>query len=321
MHAYLASLTEESGGLGQILVITSDSALSSTMRAELERLGHTVRIGNSADEAAVLLAESPCEVVLLDQACTGLDSFEFCRELKFDPALDSIFCVVILEDDDVQKKVDALEAGVDDYVVRGCSREEIFARVRSGVRLHRMQLRLVAATETDDLTGLRNRRYFDQRIEEEVARARRHFTEMSLLLIDIDEFELVNDHYGRPLGDRVLQQVATTVAERVRKCEVLCRYGGDEFAIMLTNTGSDGAATFGRQLQEHLVRQSVRLGGGLEVKVDVTVVGVQLGAGMTAETLVAAADSELARKVAERRQQAREALAAVAQDFAALESA
>ncbi|MEE8105488.1 MAG: diguanylate cyclase [Planctomycetota bacterium] len=321
MHAYLASLTEESGGLGQILVVSSDAAFSSAMRAELERLGHAVRIGTGAVEAAQLLAETRCEVVLCDQLCEGLDSLAFCREVKLDTAFESIFCVMILEDDDVQKKVDALEAGADDYVVRGCRSEEIFARVRSGVRLNRMQLRLAAATETDDLTGLRNRRYFDQRIQEEVARARRYFTPMSLLLVDIDEFDLVNDHYGRPLGDRVLQQIATVVADRVRKCEVLCRYGGDEFAVLLTNTGSDGAAVLGRQLKEHVARERVRLGGGLEIKVEVTVACVELGAGMTSETLIEAADAELARKAADRREQAREALEAVAQDMTALESA
>ena len=88
----------------------------------------------------------------------------------------------------------------------------------------------------DGLTGIFNRRFFELRIEEEVERARRFDTGMAVIMVDIDQFKRLNDEFGHPLGDEVLRQVSSIFSQQLRKIDVVCRYGGEEFAILLSQT-------------------------------------------------------------------------------------
>jgi diguanylate cyclase (GGDEF)-like protein len=101
----------------------------------------------------------------------------------------------------------------------------------------------------DDLTGLYNRRYFNERLMEEVDRAERHGGDFSLLMIDIDKFKNVNDNYGHPVGDKVLVAVAEVLSGKLRKTDLLARYGGEEFVIILFNTQKEKALEIAEKLR------------------------------------------------------------------------
>jgi diguanylate cyclase (GGDEF)-like protein len=101
----------------------------------------------------------------------------------------------------------------------------------------------------DGLTGIFNRRFFERRILEEIERARRYEAELAVLMVDIDQFKRLNDEFGHLLGDEVLRQVSSLLQQQVRKIDVVCRYGGEEFAILLTHTGAQQAMTIADKLR------------------------------------------------------------------------
>lgn len=103
---------------------------------------------------------------------------------------------------------------------------------------------------TDPLLGIYNRRYMEQRLQEEVSRANRYMTPLSLCIIDIDDFKRVNDSFGHPVGDKVLRRLSDLLRERMRDVDLFARYGGEEFVVLLPNTGAEEAAVFADRMRQ-----------------------------------------------------------------------
>ena len=128
----------------------------------------------------------------------------------------------------------------------------------------RSQLEALRALSFEDaLTGLKNRRYFDERLQAEIDRARRHRTHLSVVVIDIDHFKEVNDRLGHHAGDDLLKKVADLLRSVVREHDVVCRIGGDEFAIVLTGVDAAGGRCFLDRVRRRVSRQKVSLSLGL----------------------------------------------------------
>ncbi len=142
----------------------------------------------------------------------------------------------------------------------------------------------------DGLTGLRNRRHFDEKIAEEVSRAARYGRDLSLLMIDIDRFKAVNDRYGHQKGDEALAAVAGIIRASLRSTDIVCRYGGEEIAVLLPETGLDDAARIAELCRSKLEAGTPKpLGFGVTVSIGVSA----LAEGDTPELLVKAADGAL----------------------------
>ncbi|NMO23636.1 diguanylate cyclase, partial [Pyxidicoccus fallax] len=167
--------------------------------------------------------------------------------------------------------VEGLELGADDYLVKPFDMLELSARVKSMLRLKALQDALVeknreldrankelarrreellALSRTDALTGLFNRRYFEERLNEEFARSRRYGSPLSLVMLDIDHFKRINDTYGHPFGDQVLKAVAHTSRSRLREVDLLARYGGEELIALLPETGPEDALKVCERVRE-----------------------------------------------------------------------
>ena len=129
----------------------------------------------------------------------------------------------------------------------------VVAVVRDMTEQKDLQDRLASLATTDGLTGLANRRAFDERLADEWARARRDGTQLSLLLIDLDHFKKFNDHYGHPAGDACLRALGRILSAQARRpADLAARYGGEEFAVLLPNTGADGCADVGEGIRQAL---------------------------------------------------------------------
>jgi len=237
---------------GRILVAEDDRFYRQILAKRLRAAGHHVVLTSNGEEAwEQVQLESP-EVLLTDWMMPRKDGQELCRLVKAEPSLRSVYCILLTAKDRVEDKVSALDGGADDYLLKPCDDNELLARVRTGLRVHRMHARLEEVSVTDALTGLRNRRYFDQRLDEEVSRSRRYGTPLSLVMIDLDNFKHVNDRHGHPVGDAVLAAVGRLLTERVRAGEIAARYGGDEFAVLLPNTEREGAESFASSVESEL---------------------------------------------------------------------
>lgn len=157
---------------------------------------------------------------------------------------------------------------------------------------------LEALSLTDALTGLWNRRQFDLRLREEVARAARYRSPLSLLIVDVDRFKSVNDRWGHVHGDRVLRAIATAVRESFRRTDVVCRYGGEEIAIIAPNTDLEEARIFAERARERVAAMAIPPGQGgdanaCRVTISIGLAGVPAGGNPDASRLTRAADAAL----------------------------
>ena len=272
---------EDDGNRPRLLVIddrkTSFDKLSKVLR------GHA-SLTHAADPQAgvVKAADGNYDCVLVAAKFKEFDALRVCSQLR---SIDRTrFAPIILvadsEDDGLIGR--ALELGVNDYIVRPVDENELIARMRTQVRRKRyhdgLRDNVAASIEmavTDGLTGLHNRRYLDTHLETLVARARNREKHLSLLITDIDRFKLVNDTYGHDAGDDILREFARRIRINVRGMDLACRYGGEEFVIVMPETPPQVALEVAERLREQIESDgfSIENGGrtiGVTVSVGVT---------------------------------------------------
>jgi diguanylate cyclase (GGDEF)-like protein len=155
--------------------------------------------------------------------------------------------------------VTGLRIGADDFLSKPFADAEILARCAAMLRikslqdqLRRTQQKLAEQAMTDELTGLKNRRVFDERLAEEFRRAQRYSDPVSLIMVDLDHFKLVNDRHGHPFGDVVLRGAAESIRASTRDHDICARYGGEEFAVILPKTHLAGALTVAERIWKNL---------------------------------------------------------------------
>jgi len=253
------------------------------------------------------------DLVLMDVIMKDMDGIEACRRIKSDKRLNDIPVVMVTSISEKKSLQKAFEAGAIDYITKPFDHVEVRVRVGSVLRLKReiderkdRERELAIANEElkrlsslDGLTGIANRRYFDEHIEEEWRRAMRESKPLSIMIIDIDFFKPYNDHYGHQGGDGCLKQVAAAINDYARRGgDFAARYGGEEFVITLTDTDRDKAASMAEKLCEAV--ESLRIPHERSkacsvVTVSIGVSTVKPNAEMTPATLIELADKALYR--------------------------
>lgn len=203
------------------------------------------------------------DLVLCDLDMPAFDGFKFLRMKCGDPSLSEVPVILLTGREDVDSKVRGLSAGASDYLTKPFDQLELIARVNVHMNLKRLRDELREKNEelerlarTDELTGVANRRYLMECLEQEFARSQRYQRPFSLLMADLDHFKRINDSYGHQVGDDVLVRTAAAMRSTLRQNDIVGRYGGEEFALMLPETEVEGALTVAercRQMIEELV--------------------------------------------------------------------
>ena len=201
-----------------------------------------VLFATSGADALRIAHESPPDLILLDAEMPGMTGFELCQALKADADLAEIPVIFVTSHSEPAFEVAGFEIGAADFISKPVSAPLVLARVRAQLRMKHMADELRRLSSSDALTGIANRRRFDESLSREWLRGRRSAEPIALLLIDVDHFKLFNDHYGHPAGDACLQAVASGMGSgSQRPGDVLARYGGEEFALLLPHTDRHGA--------------------------------------------------------------------------------
>jgi diguanylate cyclase (GGDEF)-like protein len=190
------------------------------------------------------------DLILLDVNMPGMDGFEVCRQLKADPITQSIPVIFITALNEASDEAKGLELGAVDYITKPFNYSVVKARVRTHLRLKLQSDLLERYAFIDSLTGLANRRAFDERLSQEWSRCQRSETSLSLILLDVDHFKSYNDHYGHGQGDACLTTVARALASsQMRAYDLVARYGGEEFVVILPDADLIGAQQIAERLR------------------------------------------------------------------------
>lgn len=208
----------------------------------------------NARDGLELAKKEPPATILLDLDMPDTDGFEVLRALKEDSTTNSIPVIVLSAMSSSEDKVTAFDLGATDYVTKPFDLAELRARLRAALRLDQLLHLLADRANVDGLTGLGNRAHFNKRWAEKVAECRRHPMPLALAMCDVDHFKRVNDTYGHPAGDEVLQGVAKMLQSECREIDVACRYGGEEFALIMPATSTPDALVVAERVREALMR-------------------------------------------------------------------
>jgi len=277
-----------------ILVVDDDPNQRMLVRLRLEAEGYRVREASDGEEAIESIREESPGVVLLDVMMPKMDGYETSKAIKSNPLTEHIPVIMLTAKGDVSDRVDGLDRGADDYLAKPFDPRELVARVRASMRVKELQDQLKEMAIRDELTGLHNRRYFDQAMESEVARANRYERDLCCLMIDVDHFKRVNDTHGHDVGDAVLATIAQLLKRDMRATDVVARYGGEEFVVLLPETELSGAAICAERLLDtvrtHTFEEVEDLG---QITVSVGAASLDLEGDETGEKLVDHADAAL----------------------------
>ncbi|HXU92911.1 MAG TPA: diguanylate cyclase [Gallionella sp.] len=258
-------------GKVKVLVVEDSKVAIKAISGYLEDIGVHPLVAESGQAAVELYGRERPDIVLLDIILPDIDGYEVARQIRKLQGKDDwtaiIFLTVMSKDEDLAR---GIEVGGDDYLMKPVGRVVVQAKVSAMYRLVRMQRALVKVTEqlneanqelqrlsmTDGLTGIANRRLFDDLLVREWRRCARIGKPMSVVLLDVDYFKKYNDRYGHQAGDDCLKVVAREVAAAApRAGDLAARYGGEEFVLVLGETDESGA----RWVAERICRQVIGL--------------------------------------------------------------
>ncbi|MDQ7056605.1 MAG: diguanylate cyclase [Persephonella sp.] len=231
------------------ILIVDDTVENLDILAELLE-DYDVIDATDGQDALEILKEEKVDLILLDVMMPELDGFELCSRIKENPKTKDIPIIFITALTDEESIVKAYDIGGSDYITKPFKKKELLAKVRREFKLQELQKKLKLLASTDPLTKLYNRRYFTEISRHFVLTAKRENQPLSLLMIDIDEFKSINDSYGHDVGDRVIVTMSQILVENQRKSDVICRWGGEEFLVLLPNTSLDGAFTVGEKFRK-----------------------------------------------------------------------
>jgi diguanylate cyclase (GGDEF)-like protein len=297
------------------LLLVDDQPANIQLLHQLFGADHQVLMATAGEQALKLAAARQPDLVLLDLGMPGMDGHEVCRRLKADPATRDIPVIFVTAFDDEAAETLGLEVGAVDFIRKPVHPNVVRARVRTHLTLKAQADLLRQWVYLDGLTGVPNRRHFDERVASECGRARRGRSPLSIVLIDVDHFKRFNDHYGHLAGDDGLRRVAASLRSGLKRPgDLLARYGGEEFVCLLPDTPLAGALQVARRLGEGVAALGIEharadAAAHLTVSLGVCTRAPESEAGP--EVLLRAADAQLYRaKVLGRNQACGELLAA-----------
>ncbi|HVJ95079.1 MAG TPA: diguanylate cyclase [Labilithrix sp.] len=238
---------DEEDGPARVLVADDDEATLELIATALRESGYEVETAKDGQAAVERVARGGIDVVLLDAVMPRLSGFDACRTIR-GLGNDFVPVALVFAKTDPKSRIEALKIGVDAYVCKPFEKTELLVCVSSALRIKRAHERMKATRERleqlrhcDAMTGAHSFLYLHERLDAEFTRAERHTEPLACCVLDVDRLKVHNERGGRSLGDAVLRGVAEVIKSSIRESDIVARYGGDEFFVMLPATHFAGS--------------------------------------------------------------------------------
>ena len=253
----------------RLLIVDDDLVAAGVVAEALRTLGHQTIVATQWTEAVRNFGPQ-IDLVLMDAVMPTVDGFKLTRILR-SRALSYVPILFLTGLDDAAARERGMEAGADDFLTKPVDPMELRVRVAAMLRIRRLTQELEAEraiyarlAHIDELTGLPNRRSYDERVQVELEYARRSGRPMSLLLLDIDHFKSINDELGHAVGDQVLAFTGALLRETIRRDDLAFRYGGEEFVLLARDTDITQSAAFAERVRKLFEARSPDTPGGVQ---------------------------------------------------------
>jgi diguanylate cyclase (GGDEF)-like protein len=258
--------------MSKTLLIVDDSAL---IRKSVVSVVRSAKIfdeilqAKNGLEALEILLKEDIDLLISDINMPRMDGFKLLTTLRNLEKYKELPVILLSSHSEAHQKIKGLQGGANDYVTKPFEPGELVARIKNLLMMKELQDELAKKNKamelankkleelsvTDELTGIWNRRYLWERLEEEISKAKRFHHALSCLMIDIDDFKAINDTYGHITGDTVLIEIAKILKKQCRSHDLLARFGGEEFVMVLQQTDLDGAGQLAQRLVKTVERQ------------------------------------------------------------------
>ncbi len=270
----------------RVLLIDERPASSERIK-KLLRESANVDIATDPHAGFFQAAEEPYECVIVSTGFSDFDPLRLCSQLRSLDRTRFLPIILVAEEGEDQRIIRGLELGINDYVVRPIDQQELTARLRTQVKRKRYNDHLRASVTqtiemavTDGLTGLHNRRYLDSHLQTLFDRAVSRRRPLSLMITDLDRFKTVNDTFGHDAGDEVLREFARRLRKNVRGIDLACRFGGEEFIVVMPDTEAEIAHKVAERVRAEIAQTPFGIGpagGPMAVTVSVGVSSLKRG--------------------------------------------
>jgi diguanylate cyclase (GGDEF)-like protein len=287
----------------RILVVDDTADVRDLLRFTLLARGYDCLIAEDGPDGLDQAERFVPDLILLDLMMPGMDGYEVCQRLKQSPTTRRIPVIFLTARAEVPDRVRGLTLGAVDYIPKPFDPRELAARVDVALRtkqaldsLERTNVELRTSSSTDELTGLYNRRYFEQRVFEELANPARNGVPAACLMLDLDYFKQINDTHGHLSGDAVLRGFAQIITRITRKGDLAARFGGEEFVMLLTGVTPIAARAAAEKIRASVQRATFPINGAsLKITTSIGVACFQLGRQTPLQYIVDQADRALYR--------------------------
>ncbi len=242
----------------QKILIVDDASENIDILLELLKEDYKIAAAKSGDQALIMVRKNQPDLILLDILMPQMDGYEVCRRLKSEEGTKNIPIIFITAVSEAMDEAKAFSLGAVDYITKPFNPLTVRARVKTHMILKKRTDMLEQLVCLDGLTGIHNRRKFDEVLISEWKRMIREKRPLSLVILDIDYFKKYNDNFGHANGDECLRKVAGCLKKCiVRPADVLCRYGGEEFGVILPTTDVAGAFNVAEKMRHHVYQMNI----------------------------------------------------------------